>query len=108
MGDWEPGDWEPIEIITAERGSEVYRQVCAYAGKELRPEMVGPGEVIVAKGYGSPYQTADALRHALGDDNAVVYAIYRSIDGLQVGVTWAAFCDPEFFGNRAAVIRRTF
>ena len=95
--------WEPIEIIKADRGSEIYRQVCAYAGVEIPPEAVGPGEVIVKEGYGSPYPTASKLRQALGDDHAVVYAFYKIVDGLQVRATWAAFCDPEFFGNRAAV-----
>ena len=99
--------WEPIEIIAANRGIEVYRQVCAYAGVKISPETVSTGpEVIVKEGYASPYQTASELRQALGDDNAVVFAFYKSIDGLQVGVTWAAFCDTEFFGKRAAVARK--
>lgn len=97
-------NWNSIEIIelpSTQRATDLYRAICEYAGTPMPADQTGPGECIVREGYEASYATARALRAALGDDNAPVFAFPRTINGVQVGTTWAAY-DTQRLG-RAAV-----
>ncbi len=89
-----------IQILTADRGPNLYRAICAHAGTPLvyteEPGQRGPGEIVVGRGYLSPYRAGGAVRAALGDDQAEVW-VFRAVgeDGLERSVTWVAWAEDE-------------
>jgi hypothetical protein len=98
-------DWSDIEVFRRQGSSNgpLYAEICEYAGVEVIPEKVGPGRVIVPRGYGSPYPSARTLRDRLaqysgyddlaedGGNSATVMAFERANEhGLSNRITWAA------------------